>query len=63
MLKEIPNAADSIASLELQPIFDWLQSNMWDKASLLGTQDLLKSATGESLNASHFLNHIRNRYL
>jgi len=63
MLKQIPNAAELVASLDLAPIFDWLSSNVWSKGSSLSYDDLMTHATGEPLNPSYFLNHIKNRYL
>ncbi|MEL7292439.1 MAG: carboxypeptidase, partial [Pseudomonadota bacterium] len=31
--------------------------------SLLTTDELVKAATGETLNAAHFQSHLKNRYL
>jgi len=55
------NAA--IASKDLSPIFNWLSENIWSKGSLLTTDELVKAATGETLNADHFQAHLRSRYL
>ncbi|CAM3952726.1 carboxypeptidase M32 [Vibrio neonatus] len=52
-----------LRSGELTPIFDWLSSNIWSKGSLLTTDELVKQATGETLNAEHFKQHLMNRYL
>ncbi|MDN3647473.1 carboxypeptidase M32 [Reinekea marina] len=63
MLKQIPNAADLIASFELAPIFDWLGKNIWSQGSLNSYDELMINATGEPLNSSYFIDHIKNRYL
>jgi carboxypeptidase Taq len=63
LLKQIPNAAELIASLDLAPIFDWLSTNIWSKGNLLSYDDLMIQATGEPLNSVYFLNHIKSRYL
>ncbi|GAD79217.1 carboxypeptidase M32 [Vibrio ezurae] len=52
-----------LRSGELTPIFDWLSNNIWSKGSLLSTDELVKQATGETLNADHFKQHLMNRYL
>ena len=52
-----------IESGDLSPIFTWLESNIWSKGSLLNTDDLVTGATGETLNAEHFKQHLMNRYL
>ena len=41
----------------------WLNKNIHAKASLLNHQQLLESATNESLNPHYFLNRIKKRYL
>lgn len=53
----------AIVSGDLTPIFNWLSDNIWSKGSLLSTDELVKQATGETLNAQHFKRHLENRYL
>ncbi|MCG9724680.1 carboxypeptidase M32 [Vibrio brasiliensis] len=53
----------AIRSGDLSPIFSWLSDNIWNKGSLLTTDELVKQATGDTLNAKHFQDHLRNRYL
>ncbi|GEM74533.1 carboxypeptidase M32 [Vibrio sagamiensis] len=48
---------------DLTPIFNWLESHIWSKGSLLETHDLIKQATGEALNPLYFKDHLRSRYL
>ena len=48
---------------DLTPVFTWLSDNIWSKGSLLTTDELVKQATGETLNPAHFKQHLINRYL
>lgn len=52
-----------VRSGDLTPIFHWLSSNIWSKGSLLTTDELVKEATGETLNSEHFKRHLVSRYL
>ncbi len=63
MVQEIPNAPELVATLELQPIFDWLSKNVWLHGRFYSYDQLMTEATGETLNPSYFLDHIRSRYL
>jgi len=62
-LKQQLNTDEVIQSGDLTPIFAWLQSNIWEKASTLSTNDLITQATGEVLNPTYFKQHLENRYL
>jgi carboxypeptidase Taq len=53
----------AIQSGDLSPIFQWLSDNIWSQASLHTTDELVKRATGETLNAAHFRKHLEERYL
>ncbi|QUX96260.1 carboxypeptidase M32 [Marinomonas sp. CT5] len=53
----------AIQSGDLNPIFQWLSDNIWSQASLHTTDELVKRATGETLNAAHFRKHLEGRYL
>ena len=53
----------TIQSGDLSPIFQWLSDNIWSQASLNTTDQLIKRATGETLNAAHFRKHLETRYL
>ncbi|WP_420813325.1 hypothetical protein [Marinomonas flavescens] len=44
-------------------MFQWLSDNIWTQASLYTTDELVKRATGETLNAAHFRKHLEGRYL
>ncbi|MFA0088019.1 carboxypeptidase M32 [Vibrio sp. 10N.261.51.F12] len=62
-MKKTVDVNSVIESGDLSPIFTWLESNIWSKGSLLTTDDLVKQATGETLNAQFFQEHLRSRYL
>lgn len=62
-MKQSVDVDATIRSGDLSPIFAWLQSNIWSQGSLLTTDELVKQATGETLNAKHFKTHLENRYL
>lgn len=52
-----------LISQQLPSIFDWLQHNIWQHASLLDTEQLISQACGQSLTASAFKAHLEQRYL
>ncbi|RJG47430.1 carboxypeptidase M32 [Motilimonas pumila] len=54
---------DAVASGDLTPIFNWLAEHIWSKGSLLTTDELVQQATGETLNAKFFKQHLQSRYL
>ena len=61
--RAIPRVEDLIRNGELQPVFDWLQQNIWQHGSRFPTQQLLVNATGETLNPHYFRQHLEQRYL
>ncbi len=62
-MKKTVDVDNVIRSGDLTPIFTWLSENIWSKGSLLTTDELVKTATGETLNPVHFQSHLKNRYL
>ncbi len=61
--RSIPQLSEKIAQGDLAPLFNWLQTHIWNQGSLLSTNDLIAMATGESLNARYFKAHLQRRYL
>jgi len=61
--RAIPQVDELIQQGELQPVFDWLQQNIWQHGSRFPTQQLLVNATGEALNPHYFRQHLEQRYL
>ncbi|WP_063659765.1 carboxypeptidase M32 [Aliivibrio fischeri] len=62
-MKQTVDVEKATLSGDLSPIFTWLSDNIWSKASLFSTDDLVKQATGDVLNASFFKAHLEKRYL
>ena len=57
---EIP---PEIARGNFQPLMKWLRAHVHGKGSLLSTNDLIESATGQPFDDTAFRNHLRTRYL
>ena len=62
-MKHTVDVDGAIRSGDLSPIFAWLEDKIWSKGSLLTTDELVEQATGETLNAKFFQEHLRERYL
>lgn len=45
------------------PLLGWLRTNVHEKGSLLGFNDLMRQATGQPLDAAYFEAHLDARYL
>ncbi len=58
-----PNLDTRVAAGDLSPIFDWLNTHIWQQASRWETGELVQRATGEALNPRHFRAHLESRYL
>ncbi|QFU21598.1 carboxypeptidase M32 [Shewanella eurypsychrophilus] len=54
---------DLLAQGKIELVFDWLDKNIWSQGSLLTTDELVKHATGETLNPKFFRRHLEQRYL
>jgi len=62
MKKEYPAADDDVAAGDFAAINEWRCEKIWSQGSRWSTPELLEHATGEKLNAVHFIGHLRNRY-
>lgn len=58
-----PDARQHLRDGRFVVLNDWRREHIWSQASRWSTPELLKRATGEKLNARHFANHLRQRYL
>lgn len=58
-----PDWRQRLAAGEVGFVRDWLRQNIWSKASSLDSQEIIRAASGEGTNPTHFLQHIRDRYL
>ena len=61
--RAIPQVSEQIRTGDLQPIFDWLQQNIWQHGSRFSTRQLMENASGEDLNPHYFRQHLESRYL
>jgi carboxypeptidase Taq len=61
--RHIPDAAEQIARGEFAAINAWRKQHIWSQASRLSTPEIMIQATGEPLNARHFEEHLKRRYL
>jgi carboxypeptidase Taq len=61
--RAIPQLRNSISCGELTELMDWLRNHIWQKASTLNTDELMRSATGDGLDAGYFRRHLERRYL
>ena len=61
--RENPNVSDDIRKGNFSGINEWRHKNIWSKASTLSTPELMRAATGETLQAKYFTEHLRKRYL
>ena len=63
MRREQPDLDARIERGELAPVFDWLNSRIWQQASRWPTDELARRASGETLNPAHLRAHLTRRYL
>ena len=61
--KTIPDAREQVRTGRFDAINGWRRDNIWTQASRWSTPELLQRATGEPLNAQHFMDHLKRRYL
>lgn len=51
-----------IAAGKFDKLIDWRRTNIWQKASMGSTPEILRDATGETLNPTYFIAHLEARY-
>ncbi len=61
--KEVAGLPELIRRGEFAPLFGWLRTHVHGFGSKLSSPDLLRSATGETLNTSYYKKHLETRYL
>jgi carboxypeptidase Taq len=61
--KDIPPVKDQIRAGNFAQISEWLNAKIWAKGSSMSIDELMTSATGESLNSEYFLNYLNKKYL
>lgn len=60
--REMPDVLEHIGQGKFSPLRNWLRENIHGKGKLLSADELLTNASGEVLNPSFFLNHLKRRY-
>jgi carboxypeptidase Taq len=63
VMLDIPVLNEQLARGQFDALDAWLRERIWSKASLLGFNELVISATGEPVKTDHFKQHLRRRYL
>lgn len=61
--RAIPGLAAHIRAGEFGPLLDWLRRSVHSQGSRLTSPGLLQHATGQTLSAAIYKNHLRTRYL
>jgi carboxypeptidase Taq len=62
IVRENPGVAEEIAAGNFDFIHSWLRANIWSRGSFLSTGEIIERATGETLNARYFIDHLSQRY-
>ncbi|WP_028116838.1 carboxypeptidase M32 [Ferrimonas senticii] len=62
-MRQTVDVDNVVTSGDLTPIFSWLEEKIWRHGSTLTTDELVRHASGEALNAKHFKRHLSERYL
>jgi len=52
-----------IAKGDFSQLNQWQRDNIWSKGSFYRVNDLMRHATGETLNPDYFINHLQQRFL
>jgi carboxypeptidase Taq len=63
MESSIGNVRQKISKGQFEEIRSWLDRNIWKVASQKSIDEVIKDATGSSLQVTAFQNHLTNRYL
>jgi carboxypeptidase Taq len=62
-VRELPNLREQIGAGQFGALNDFLDRKVWSQASVYETDEVLRRATGEALDAKYFEAHLRKRYL
>ena len=63
MKTALPESEEAIKLGNFTPIFNWLNENIWRHGSRYSVDELIGQATGETLNAKWFKQHLEQRYV
>ncbi|MBM7457092.1 carboxypeptidase Taq [Oceanisphaera litoralis] len=62
-MQQQQGSLDQLLGNRLSTVFEWLQKNIWQHASLLETDQLIQQACGQPLDTGAFRQHLQTRYL
>jgi carboxypeptidase Taq len=62
-IQSAPSFFENVRQGNFQSLVNWLHQHIYSAASSLSTEDLLMKVTGKALDATYFINHIKQRYL
>ncbi len=62
LTREHPGADEDLAKGDFSGVNEWRRKNIWSQGSRWSTPQLMQRATGEPLDAGHFIGHLRKRY-
>ncbi|KRA00479.1 peptidase M32 [Mesorhizobium sp. Root157] len=62
LTREHPDADEAIARGDFAAVNEWRRARIWSQGSRWSTPRLLERATGETLNARYFIEHLERRY-
>lgn len=60
--KSVPEVDEALARGDVQPLLGWLRAQIHQLGSRYTTDDLVKKASGETLNPKHFVEYARAKY-
>jgi carboxypeptidase Taq len=60
--REHPKINSEVRRGKLSTLHEWRKKNIWQKASMHSTTEIMTQATGEPLNAKYFIAHLQQRY-
>ena len=59
---EISSLNTDISAGNLQPVLDWLKLHIYDYGRFYNSEELCEKATGQKLNAQHFINYATAKF-
>jgi carboxypeptidase Taq len=61
--RDVPGLDEGLAGGDMLPLTGWLKERVHAQGARLGFQDMLRAATGKTLDPAEFLEHLSARYL
>ena len=62
LTQEYPAAEEDLVRGDFSAINAWRRERIWSQGSRWSTPELMERATGEKLDAAHFIRHLEDRY-